>query len=106
MSALGLIGSADLAINTDTLLTPSGGITEPGIVVVNLCNRNSAQVAVRIAIGTGATPAATDYIEYDTPLGANQPLERTQLSLSQGEKIWVRSDTASVSACARGVPST
>jgi hypothetical protein len=101
MTILGKIGSADIGTGTDVLL---GTIDEAGTVNIRLCNRNAADVKVRIAIGTGAGPAAGDYIEYDTTLPANEVLEDGGITVSIGEKIWVRSDTANVSARAFGMP--
>lgn len=103
MALLGLVGSADLAAGLDTLL---GTASEPGIISIRVCNRNAVQAAIRIAVGTGAAPAGTDYLEYDVPLSGNQPLERGGISVAQGEKVWVRSSLAGVSARVDGVPST
>lgn len=99
----GKIGSADLAANADTLL---GAVDENMVVNVLVTNRNNAAVKVRIAIGpnAGVAPAAADFIEYDADVQARSPLEKTGLALSTGEKIWVRSDTANVSARAHGIP--
>lgn len=98
----GKIGSADLAANTDTLL--GGALDENMVVNVQLCNRGAASVKVRVAFGTGVAPVAADWVEYDTTIPPNGVLERTGQSLSTGEKIWVRSDTATVSARAHGLP--
>lgn len=99
----GIIGHADLAANTDTDLT-SGGLTGNMVVNVAMVNRNSTGVRLRLAIGSGASPAATDYLEYDTVVPANGIIERTGIAISTGEKIWVRSDTTAVSARASGLP--
>lgn len=102
MPALGFLGRADLAADIDTLLCT---MDEPGIVNVLFANRNATPVKIRIAITSGGLPAAADYIEYDPTVDANQPMERTGLSLSSGEKIYVRSNATNVSARANGVPS-
>lgn len=103
----GKIGSADLAAgsNTYTDLT-GGGANENMIANVCLCNRGPANVKARVAIGVGASPANTDFLEYDQVIPANGVLERTGLSISSGEKIWVSCDTATVSARAHGLPSS
>lgn len=100
MSA-GKLGSADLAANTDTLLVTT---TEDMIVNVRLVNRGPEPARVRVAIGIGVGPAAADWFEYDTPVPFPGVLENSGLALSSGEKIWVRSDTAAVSARAHGIP--
>ena len=97
----GKIGSADLAAATDTLL---GTADENMVVNVCLTNRGTAAAKVRVAIGTGASPSNADYLEFDTTVSGNGMLERTGIAVSTGEKIWVRSDVATVSARAHGLP--
>ncbi|WP_158874004.1 hypothetical protein [Antarcticirhabdus aurantiaca] len=53
---------------------------------------------VRMAVGSGASPAATDWIEYDLPLGVGGTVERTALVLKAGDKVFVRTDTANAIA--------
>lgn len=98
--ATGKLGSADLAASTDTLLFTAASAQ---IFNVRFANRNSSAVKVRVAIGTGGAPAAADYVTYDISVPANGILEDTALACSNGEKVWVRSDTANVSARAHGV---
>src|SRR5437868_14417813 len=98
--ATGKLGSADLAAATDTLLFTAGATQTFN---VRFANRNASAVKVRVAIGTGASPAATDYVDYDVTVNANGILEDTGLVCSSGEKVWVRSDTANVSARAHGM---
>lgn len=104
--ASGKLGSADLAATTNTLLytVPASTVTTAN---VRVCNRNAAaSVKVRVAIGTGASPATTDYIEYDTAIPANGILEDTGVVLAAGEKVWVYSDTANVSVRVHGFEGT
>jgi hypothetical protein len=102
--ALGKLGSVDItAPNTPQLLAT---MDEAAIVNVLGCNRNAVDVQIRIAIGSGAIPAAADWIEYDPTVNGYQPIERTGLALSQGEKIWVQSSATGVSFRAHGVPAT
>lgn len=99
--ASGKLGSADLVAATDTLLFTAG--VTPQTFNVRFANRNTAAVKVRVAIGTGANPAATDYVDYDVTVPANGILEDTGLVCSSGEKVWVRSDAANVSVRAHGM---
>ena len=99
--ASGKLGSADLVAATDTLLFTAGAT--PQTFNVRFANRNTAAVKVRVAIGTGANPAATDYVDYDVTVPANGILEDTGLVCSSGEKVWVRSDAANVSVRAHGM---
>ncbi len=97
----GKLGTADLAANADTLLytVPDGKVTTAS---VRLCNRGTGDARIRIAVGAGEDPSHADYIEYDAKVPANGILEDTGIAMSAGEKLWVRSDTATVSARAHG----
>lgn len=99
--ASGKLGSADLAAAVDTLLFTAG--VTPQTFNVRFANRNAAIVKIRVAIGAGGAPAATDYVDYDISIPANGILEDTGLVASSGEKVWVRSDTANVSVRAHGM---
>lgn len=99
--ASGKLGSADLLAATDTLLFTAG--VTPQTFNVRFANRNSALIKIRVAIGSGAAPAVADYVDYDIPVAANGILEDTGLVASNGEKVWVRSDTANVSVRAHGM---
>ncbi|MQA21758.1 hypothetical protein [Rugamonas rivuli] len=99
--ATGKLGSADLpAGGADTLLFTAGATQTFNL---RFANRNAAAVRVRVAIGTGGTPAATDYVDYDVTVPANGILEDTGLVCSINEKVWARSDTANVSVRAHGM---
>jgi hypothetical protein len=99
--ASGLLGKADLAAATDTLLFTAGAT--PQTFNVRFANRNATAVKVRVAIGTGGAPAVADYVDYDVSIGGNLILEDTGLVASSGEKVWARSDTANVSVRAHGM---
>lgn len=99
--ASGKLGSADLAAATDTLLFTAG--VTPQTFNVRFANRNATAVKVRVAIGTGASPAAADYVDYDVTVQPNGIIEDTGLVASSGEKVWARSDTANVSVRAHGM---
>lgn len=98
--ATGKLGSADLAATTDTLLFTAAASQAFN---VRFANRNTVAVKVRVAIGTGTSPAVTDYVDYDVSILANGILEDTGLVCSNGENVWVRSDTANVSVRAHGM---
>ena len=97
--ASGRLGAADLAATTNTAIytVPASTVAT---VNVNVCNRNAANVEVRVALLDGAigTLVNEDYIEYDTPIQLNEVLERTGIVMSVGQTIVVYSDTANVTA--------
>ena len=98
--ASGKLGSADLSAGVDTLLFTAAAVQTFN---VRFANRNTTSVQIRVAIGTGASPAVADYVDYDVVVPANGILEDTGLVCSSGEKIWVRSSSANVSARAHGL---
>jgi len=93
--------TADLPAAVDQLLytVPANTVTT---ATIRLTNRGASLIKARVAIGTGAAPVAADYIEYDAPVPSNGILEDTGIALSAGEKVWARSDTATVSARVHG----
>lgn len=60
---------------------------------------------VRLAVGSGSSPAAADWLEYDVPLAPfGGFIERTGLVLKAGQKVFVRTDTAnSIAAQVYGI---
>ena len=76
------------------------------VLTVSLCNRAAASAKVRLALTAGGDPTDADWLEYDASLTGSGVLERTGLALAAGQKVFVRSDTATVSASAYGVEET
>jgi hypothetical protein len=99
----GLLGSADLAANTLTTICtlPAGSQS----FTVNVCNRNSTNVLIRIApmCTTSASPTNAEYFVYDTNLEANGVMQLSGLTSGSAKFVVVRSDTANVSVNVYGV---
>lgn len=91
----GNVSGFDLAAATDTLIytCPVG---KRASVTVSFANRGTGTPKVCLARGTGASPAATDYLEYDATVAIGTPLIRSGIPLSAGDKVWVRSDLGTV----------
>jgi len=100
--ATGRLGVADLAAATNTTLytVPSSTFA---VVTLNVVNRGTGPANIRVAIASSATPADSEYIEYDVEIVTKGVLERTGLVLDAGKLLVVRSSAVSVSAVAYGI---
>jgi hypothetical protein len=100
--ATGRLGVADLAAATNTTLytVPANTFS---VVTVSVVNRGASAASVRVAISSSATPADSEYIEFDTSLSAKGVLERTGIVLDAGKLLVVRSSAISVNAVVYGI---
>lgn len=100
--ASGRLGAADLTTTANTVLytCPENIFT---VATVNVVNRNSSEVRVRVAVSSTDVPTTAEWIEYDVLIQANGVLERTGIVLDAEKRIVVRTDTASVTAMAYGI---
>lgn len=96
----GKLGSASLTANTNTSIYTCPASTV-ATVNVNLTNRTTSAITVRLSIGA-ATPADADYIEYDTSIPANGVLERSGLVMSAAEVLVARASATGISVRAFG----
>jgi len=95
--ATGRLGVANITTTADTTVYTVPASTF-SVVSVNIVNRSSsASAQIRIAIASSATPATTEYIEYDSSLVANGVLERTGIVIDAGKLIVVQTPTATPS---------
>ena len=69
---------------------------------VSMVNTAGTPVAVRLAIASTATPATSEYLEYDTVLPPNGVLERGGLVANAAENVVVYSTIAGVSVSVYG----
>jgi hypothetical protein len=67
-----------------------------------MVNTSGNPIAVRLAIASTATPALSEYIEYDTVLPGNAVLERGGLVAQTGEIVVVFSTAATLSVSVYG----
>jgi len=100
--ATGRLGVADLAAATNTTLYTVPASTF-SVVTLNVVNRGATAATVRVSVSASATPADSEYIEYDTSLSAKGVLERTGIVLDAGKLLVVRSSATSVNAVVYGI---
>ncbi len=100
--ATGRLGVADLAAATNTTLYTVPATTF-SVITLNIVNRSASAVTVRVAVASAATPADSEYIEYDVSLAAKGVLERTGIVMDAGKLLVVRSSATSVNAVVYGI---
>jgi len=100
--ATGRLGVADLSAATNTTLYTVPASTF-AVVTLSVVNRGASASTIRVAVASSATPADSEFIEYDTSLTAKGVLERTGIVMDAGKLLVVRSNSASVSAVVYGI---
>jgi len=103
--SLKLLGKADLSATTNTSVYTVGSGKE-ALVNVNVCNRNSSAVTIRLANADGSTPSNDEYIEYDYSLAANQSFQRTGIHMQAAQIIVAYSSATNVSVVVDGLERT
>jgi len=100
--ATGRLGVADLSAATNTTLytVPTSTFS---VVTVSILNRGATAATIRLAVAASATPADSEYLEYDTSLSAKGVLERTGIVIDAGKLLVVRSSATSVNAVVYGI---
>jgi hypothetical protein len=100
--ATGRLGVADLAAATNTTLYTVPASTF-SVVTVSILNRGATAATIRLAVASSATPADSEYLEFDTSLSAKGVLERTGIVIDAGKLLVVRSSATSVNAVVYGI---
>ena len=100
--ATGRLGVADLAAATNTTLytVPTSTFS---VVTVSVCNRGASPANIRIAVASAASPADSEYLEFDVQLSAKGVVERTGIVMDAGKLLVVRSSAVGVSAVVYGI---
>ena len=103
--ATGRLGAENLTTTGNVVLYTCPATTFT-VATVNVCNRTSSEIRVRVALASGDVPTDAEWIEYDVALQANGILERTGIVLDTGKRIVVRTNTSGVTATAYGIETT
>ena len=101
--ASGILGqSAPSASTLTSVYTVPGAGTSRAVFNVSMVNTSGNPIAVRLAIASAATPALSEYIEYDTVLPGNGVLERGGIVAQTGEIVVVFTSAATLSVSVYG----
>lgn len=98
----GKLGAVNIPTpSVDTLLY---AVPSAKTAVFSLClvNRGLANVAIRIALTTGASVTDADYIAYDAIIYPKESYERNGIVLTYGQCVYIRTDIATVNAVVWG----
>jgi hypothetical protein len=100
--ATGRLGVADLAAATNTTLytVPLDTFT---VLTLSIVNRTASVITARVSVSATATPANSEFIEYDVQITANGVLERTGIVMDAGKLLVVRTSAANASAVCYGI---
>ena len=103
MANTGILADETLAATTYTsCYSPTAGTF--GVVTLNICNKNSTSIQVRVAIATDPSiPTAGDYIEYMTTVLPNGVLERTGIVIEAGRTIYCYSTQTNTDIVVYGI---
>lgn len=98
---IGVLGQSNPAADTNTTVytVPASVSATCNISVVNTGPTASA---VNVAIAATGTPAASEYIEYQTVIPPNGVLERGGMVAQTGKNIVVYATTSNISATVYG----
>jgi hypothetical protein len=102
------MASGKLGSNALTAATNVTVYTVPADTVaalnINMVNRSAGVTAtVRLAVGTNASPANADYIEFGAQLEPGGVLERTSIAASAGERVVAWASTGDVTVRVHGL---
>ncbi|MBD8051756.1 hypothetical protein [Limnohabitans radicicola] len=94
--ASGTLGQADLAATTNTAVytVPAGKVASFN---VNVLNRTTSNVTVRMAISATSSPTNSEFLEYEATVPANGVMERTGLVASAGKNLVIYASSTGVS---------
>ena len=94
--ATGILGQSSPAATTNTTVYTVPAATT-ATFNVSIANTTGNIIAVRLAIAGTGSPAASEYLEYDTALPANGVLERTGIVAQAAENVVVYASATGLS---------
>lgn len=99
--ATGVLGQAAPAATTNTVVYTVPAATV-AVVTISVANATLSPIATRVAIASSGTPAASEYIEYDTVIAPNGVLERSGIVMNATEAVVVFANAVGLSVSVYG----
>lgn len=99
--ATGILGQSSPAATTNTTVYTVPAATT-ATFNVSIVNTASTTTTVRLAIAATGTPAASEYLEYDTILPPNGVLERSGMVAGATENVVVYASATGLSVSVYG----
>ena len=93
--ASGTLGQASIPATTNSVVYIVGAT--PSVFNVSMNNTSGFPVAVNLAIATTSTPAAAEYLEFETVIPPNSVLERGGIVATSGKLVVAYASVAGVS---------
>jgi hypothetical protein len=94
--ATGTLGqSAPVAATYTTVYTVP--VSTTAVFNISVANSTTGTITTRIAVTATATPAASEFIEYDTPIVGNGVLERGGIVAQANQRVVVYNTVAGLS---------
>lgn len=92
--ATGIVFASEISQSApEVVYTP--GANTAGVCCVNICNKGSNAIKVRLGYCSSATTVAAYHLEYGYTLASGEVLERTGLVLSGTQTLIAECETAS-----------
>jgi len=100
--ASGRLGTpANLTATTNTTLYTNA--TTYAVCTVNILNRNTTAVTIRLGLSSSATPGLAEWLEFDTVVPAAGVLERTGLVVGATQNLVAYASATGVTAMVYGI---
>ena len=100
--AAGRLGTpANLTATTNTTLYTNA--TTYAVCTVNILNRNTTALTIRLGLSATGTPGLTEWLEYDTVIPAAGVLERTGLVVGATQNLVAYASATGVTAMVYGI---
>lgn len=98
MEVIRVLGTSSPSASNFTLLYTVGQDKGAVISILNICNRDSNDATIRIAVYRDESPVNAEYLEYGMVVYGNCSAQRLKgVTLAQGDKIGIWASSEHVS---------